>query len=120
MLSENGVHILKFFLHISKDEQEKRFKDRLSEASKNWKASAADFHERTFWDDYQAAYEDAISRCSTKYAPWYVIPADHKWFRNYAVAETIIDELKSMKMKFPKADPTVLENLQQSAHSTTR
>jgi len=120
MLSENGVHIVKFFLHISKDEQEKRFKERLNETNKNWKASAADFRERTLWDDYQDAYEDAISRCSTKYAPWYVIPADHKWFRNYAVAETIIDQLKSMKMKFPKADPTVLENLQQPAHSTAR
>jgi PPK2 family polyphosphate:nucleotide phosphotransferase len=112
MLTENGVHILKFFLHISKDEQEKRFEERLNEADKNWKASAADFHERTYWNDYQEAYEDAISRCSTKYAPWYVIPANHKWFRNFAVAETIIDELKSMKMKFPRADPTILESLQ--------
>lgn len=112
MLSENGVHILKFFLHISKEEQEKRFEERLNQANKNWKASAADFHERTYWDEYQAAYEDAISRCSTRYAPWYVVPADHKWFRNFAVAETIIDELKSMKMKYPKADPRALQSLQ--------
>ena len=119
-LSENSVVILKFFLHISKDEQEKRFEERLHDAKKNWKASVADFHERTYWNEYQDAYEDAISRCSTKYAPWYVVPANHKWFRNFAVAETIIDELKSMKMKFPKADPAVLENLPRLAHSITR
>jgi PPK2 family polyphosphate:nucleotide phosphotransferase len=107
MLTENGVHIVKFFLHISKEEQERRFEERLQDKNKNWKASAADFKEREFWDDYQKAYEDAIARCSTKYAPWYVIPADHKWFRNYAVAEIAIQTLQSMHMKFPKPNKEV-------------
>jgi len=102
LLTENGVHILKFFLHISKEEQERRFEERLQDKNKNWKASAADFKEREFWDDYQKAYEDAIAKCSTKAAPWYVIPADHKWFRNFAVAEIVIETLQSLHMKFPK------------------
>ena len=104
ILAENDVHILKFFLHMSSEEQEKRFKDRLSDPRKNWKASAADFTERKFWDDYQAAYEDVISKCSTKEAPWYVIPSDHKWFRNFAVAEVVIRALESFKMQYPSAN----------------
>lgn len=107
MLTENGVHIVKFFLHISKEEQERRFEERLQDKNKNWKASPADFKEREFWDDYQKVYEDAIARCSTKHAPWYVIPADHKWFRNYAVAEIVIQTLQSMHMKFPKPNKDV-------------
>ena len=108
ILAENGVHILKFFLHISKAEQKRRFEERLAEPDKNWKASAADFKERHFWDQYQNAYEEALERCSTKHAPWYAIPADHKWFRNYAVADVIIETLENQKMKFPKADPSEL------------
>ena len=111
MLSENGVHIVKFFLHISKAEQERRFEERLNDKNKNWKASAADFKERQFWDDYQTAYEDAIAKCSTKRAPWYVIPSDHKWFRNFAVAEIVIQTLHSLKMKFPKVDAAELAHL---------
>ncbi len=108
MLHENNVTILKFFLHISSDEQEKRFNERLSDPTKNWKASAADFKERRFWDDYQEAYQDALKKCSTDHAPWYVVPADHKWFRNHAVAEIVIQTLESFRMKFPKADPKEL------------
>jgi PPK2 family polyphosphate:nucleotide phosphotransferase len=108
ILTRNQTTILKFFLHISKKEQAGRFKDRLSDPDKNWKASPADYSERELWDDYQAAYEDAISRCSTDNAPWYVIPANHKWFRNYAVSHVIIRTLESLRMKFPKADPKAL------------
>jgi len=104
ILAENNVCILKFFLHMSSKEQEKRFNERLSDPRKNWKASAADFTERKFWDHYQAAYQDAISKCSTKEAPWYVIPSDHKWFRNFAVAEVVVRTLESFKMQYPSAN----------------
>jgi PPK2 family polyphosphate:nucleotide phosphotransferase len=112
ILSANNVHILKFFLHMSNEEQEKRFQARLSDPSKNWKASAADFSERKFWNDYQAAYEEAISKCTTKDSPWYVIPADHKWFRNFAVAEIVIRTLDSFRMHYPSVDPKQLAALQ--------
>jgi len=102
MLSENGVHILKFFLHISSEEQRRRFDARVSDPRKNWKSSPADFREREHWDDYQAAYQDAIAGCSTKWAPWHVIPADHRWYRNHAVAEVIVRTLESFKMKYPR------------------
>jgi len=101
MLSENGVYILKFFLHMGKAEQKRRFEERLKDKSKNWKASPADFAERKYWKSYQTAYEEALERCSTKHAPWYAVPSDHKWFRNYAVAEVIIRTLEGLKMKFP-------------------
>ena len=115
-LSESGVYVLKFFLHMSAEEQQRRFEARLEDPAKNWKASAADFKEQQFWEQYQEAYEDALGRCSTKCAPWYAIPSDHKWFRNYAVAEIVIQTLESWKMKFPKADPTVLK----SAHEVAK
>jgi PPK2 family polyphosphate:nucleotide phosphotransferase len=105
MLSENGLKILKFFLYISKDEQKKRFEERITNPEKNWKFSLADIEERKYWDDYIDAYEDAISRCSTEYAPWYVIPANKKWFRNLAVSDIIVDTMERMKMRYPK--PTV-------------
>ncbi len=108
ILSESNVHILKFFLHMSSGEQEKRFMQRLTDPRKNWKASAADFSERKYWDEYQAAYRDAISNCSTKDAPWYVIPSDHKWFRNFAVGEIVIQTLETLKMRYPAADPAAL------------
>jgi PPK2 family polyphosphate:nucleotide phosphotransferase len=107
MLTENHVHILKFFLHISGKEQAKRFEERLSDPDKNWKASAADFRERQYWDQYQDAYQDAVAKCATRDAPWYVIPSDHKWFRNFAVAEIVVQTLESFKMKYPKASPEV-------------
>jgi PPK2 family polyphosphate:nucleotide phosphotransferase len=115
ILTSNDVCILKFFLHMSSEEQEKRFKARLSDPQKNWKASAADFSERKYWNDYQAAYEEAISKCSTKNAPWYVIPADHKWFRNFAVGEVVVRTLESFRMHFPSVDAKQLAALQQGA-----
>jgi PPK2 family polyphosphate:nucleotide phosphotransferase len=102
LLSENGVTILKFFLHISKKEQKKRFEERIADPKKNWKLSPADFAERKYWGDYMAAYEDALSRCSTECAPWFVIPANHKWFRNVAVSRIILETIESFDMKFPK------------------
>ncbi len=103
MLEENGVTILKFFLHISKDEQLRRFQARLTDAQKNWKLSLPDFKEREHWDQYTAAYEDALTKCSTKHAPWYVIPSDHKWFRNYAISSIVNETLDAMKLKYPAA-----------------
>jgi PPK2 family polyphosphate:nucleotide phosphotransferase len=103
ILAANNVHILKFFLHMSREEQRKRFDERLADPTKNWKSSPADFKEREYWDQYQEAYEDAIGKCSTKYAPWYVIPADHKWFRNYAVAEIVVRTLESFRMQYPRS-----------------
>jgi PPK2 family polyphosphate:nucleotide phosphotransferase len=103
ILTENNVCILKFFLHMSSKEQRRRFDERLADPRKNWKASAADFKEREYWDQYQFAYEDAIGKCATRDAPWYVIPSDHKWFRNFAVAEVIVRTLESFKMRYPSA-----------------
>ncbi len=100
-LDENGVRILKFFVHISKEEQLRRFQARLDDPTKNWKLSPADFRERERWDDYMAAYEDALTRCSTKYASWYVIPADHKWFRNFAIGAIVNEGLRRMKLRYP-------------------
>jgi PPK2 family polyphosphate:nucleotide phosphotransferase len=101
MLTDNGTTILKFFLHISKEEQKKRFEARIQDSSRNWKLSLPDFEERQHWDDYTAAYEDALSKCSTKEAPWYVIPANKKWFRNYLVAELVAKALENMRLKYP-------------------
>jgi PPK2 family polyphosphate:nucleotide phosphotransferase len=100
-LTENNTVILKFFLHISKDEQKRRLEERIQDPLKNWKISEADFAERRHWDDYTDAYEDALSNCSTKYAPWYVIPSNKKWFRNVAVSQIIEDRMSSLKMKYP-------------------
>jgi PPK2 family polyphosphate:nucleotide phosphotransferase len=104
-LSENNVKILKFFLHISEDEQKKRFQERIDDPDRRWKISQADFDERKFWDEYVTAYEDAIAKCSTDYAPWYIIPANKKWFRNLAVSHIITETLEQLHMKFPP--PTV-------------
>lgn len=104
-LVANGTHIIKFFLHISADEQLRRFKQRIDDPARHWKISELDYSERKLWNDYQEAYEDAISKTSTKHAPWYVIPSNHKWFRNLAVSNIIVDTLKSLDMKFPA--PTV-------------
>jgi PPK2 family polyphosphate:nucleotide phosphotransferase len=109
-LAAGGVRIVKFFLHISKDEQLKRFKERIADPTKQWKLSQADFDERKYWDDYMAAYEDALSKCSTPHAPWYVIPANHKWFRNMAISQIVADTLEDMKPQYPptKVDVTKL------------
>ena len=101
-LTRNNVKILKFFLHISKDEQKKRLMDRIDDPDKHWKISEADFNERRFWNDYTAAYEDALTKCSTHVAPWYVIPSNKKWFRNLAVSHIIAETLEEMDPKLPK------------------
>ena len=102
MLGDSGVTILKFFLHVSKKEQLERLKVRLDDPAKHWKANPQDFDERRFWDDYMDAYEAALRRCSTTHAPWFVIPADKKWFRNLAISQILLDELESLNMKFPE------------------
>jgi PPK2 family polyphosphate:nucleotide phosphotransferase len=101
-LARNGMIILKFFLQVSKKEQKKRFLERLDNPQKNWKFSSADVEERQYWDDYMRAYEDMIRHTATQYAPWYVVPADHKWFTRYAVAEIIIQRMTELKLKFPQ------------------
>ena len=104
MLVDEGTTILKFYLHISPDEQKKRLQDRLDDPAKHWKFSTADLTERKLWPDYVRAYEDAISATSTEYAPWYVVPANKKWFRNLLVADTIKESLESLKMKYPESN----------------
>ena len=100
-LTANGTEILKFFLHVSKDEQKARFLSRIEEKEKNWKFSMGDVRERALWDDYMAAYTDAIQSTSTGNAPWYIIPADKKWFTRLAVSEIIVKKLESMELHFP-------------------
>lgn len=102
LLAQNGTTVLKFFLHISKDEQRKRFQARLDDTSRHWKLSPSDFSERKFWDDYTEAYESALTKCSTEKAPWYIIPANHKWFRNLAVSHIIAHTMEHFDMKYPK------------------
>jgi PPK2 family polyphosphate:nucleotide phosphotransferase len=104
-LAANGTHILKFFLHISKEEQLQRFKDRLDDPGRHWKISEADYTERQYWDDYEAAYEDALGKCSTDDAPWFVIPSDHKWFRNLAISHIVVETMERLRIQVPK--PTV-------------
>jgi PPK2 family polyphosphate:nucleotide phosphotransferase len=101
-LYENGTRVVKFFLHISKKEQKQRFLARIEEPGKRWKFSASDLKERAFWGQYQEAYEEAIEETSTKQAPWYVIPADKKWFARLAVSEVIVETLKGMNLEYPK------------------
>jgi PPK2 family polyphosphate:nucleotide phosphotransferase len=101
MLSLNQIMVIKFFLHISKDEQKKRLESRLQDPDKRWKFSINDINERLLWDQYQQAYEDAINNCSTPYAPWYVVPADRKWYRNLVIARTIADTLEAMNPQYP-------------------
>lgn len=107
-LSAGGVRILKFFLHVSHTEQLERLKKRLTNAEKNWKFNPGDLEEREKWDEYTAAYRDAIRQCSTREAPWYVVPADDKKVRNYLIARTVADTLRSLKLRWPKADPEVI------------
>ncbi len=102
LLVQNNVVILKFFLHISKSEQKKRFEARLHDPTHEWKASPADFEERKYWNEYTRAYEDVLHRCSTRHAPWFIIPANHKWFRNLAVSRIITDALENLHLRYPK------------------
>jgi len=104
-LAENDVIILKFFLNISKEQQKRRFQKRLEDPKRHWKISEADFAERKYWDDYIEAFETVLSRCSTDWAPWFVIPSDNKWFRNVAVSRIIVETLEGLEMKLPA--PTV-------------
>ena len=105
LVEEKNTTILKFFLYISKDEQLSRFKDRLDDPARQWKISDSDYSERKLWDDYIDAFEAAISKCSTKHAPWFVIPSNHKWFRNLAVSDIVVRALEDMNLSLPK--PTV-------------
>lgn len=115
-LVQNGTHILKFFLHISKEEQLKRFEERLDDPAKRWKISEADYAEREFWDDYLRAYEEVFERCNSDDAPWFVIPSDHKWFRDLAVSEIIVSCMEGMKFQVPQ--PTVdIEEMRRKYHS---
>lgn len=104
MLTENGVTILKFMLHISKDEQKKRLQDRLDDPAKHWKFNPGDLEDRKLWDDYQEAYEIAVTRCSTEHAPWRVIPADKKWRRNALIAAVVRETLEEMNPSYPAPD----------------
>lgn len=113
-LFENGTVILKCFLNVSKDEQKKRFLKRIDDPSKNWKFSSADVEERKFWSDYQKAYEDAINATSTSYAPWYIIPADKKWFARLLVSEIIIKKLKQLNIDYPKLSGNQIAELQKA------
>ena len=103
-LRRNGVIVLKFFLNVSKDEQKRRFLERLEEPSKNWKFSAGDVREREHWDEYMAAYEDMIRHTASPAAPWFVVPADHKWFTRLVVAEAVVNAMKGLDLNFPTVD----------------
>jgi PPK2 family polyphosphate:nucleotide phosphotransferase len=105
MLHEGGTRILKFFLHIDPEEQLERFKRRIDDPARRWKISEADYAERPYWDAYTEAFEEALSKCSTRHAPWFIIPSNHKWFRDLAVSRIVVETLEDLHMKFPA--PTV-------------
>jgi PPK2 family polyphosphate:nucleotide phosphotransferase len=111
-LTENGTVIVKIFLHISKEEQKERLLERIDDKTKNWKFSAADIKERQFWDDYQRCYEEAFSETSTDKAPWFVIPADKKWYGRLAVSEIIVKTLQGLDLKYPEVGEEQLKNLE--------
>lgn len=118
-LAANGTHILKFFLHISKEEQLERFKQRLDDPKRRWKISEADYTEREYWASYQKAYEDALGKCSTDEAPWYVIPSDHKWFRDLVISQIIVQTMEGLGIEFPK--PTVnIADIRKKYHQTVQ
>jgi PPK2 family polyphosphate:nucleotide phosphotransferase len=102
LLAQEGTTILKFYLHIDKDEQKQRLQDRLDEAEKHWKFNPADLKERKLWNIYMQAYQDVLSKTSTPWAPWYIVPANHKWYRNMVVATTLVDTLKGLDMQYPQ------------------
>ena len=110
-LTRNGTMIRKFFLHVSKQEQRRRLLARLDDPAKNWKFEVADLDERERWDDYMDAYEQALSKTSTRHAPWFVVPADHKWFTRLTVAELVVDALASLDLRFPKLSKAQVEAL---------
>jgi PPK2 family polyphosphate:nucleotide phosphotransferase len=102
ILARNDTHILKFYLHISKEEQLERLRARLKDSTKQWKIDPADFEERKHWDDYMRAYEAVLSKCSTPHAPWFIIPANKKWFRNFAISQILVEHLSGLPMRFPE------------------
>ena len=116
-LYENSVVIIKFFLHVSKDEQKRRFLKRIENPAKNWKFSSSDIEERKYWDEYQKVYQEAISATSEKHSPWYIIPADKKWFARLLVSEIIVREMKRLKPEFPKLNDEQLQDLEKSKQS---
>ena len=113
-LAENGTVIIKIFLHVSKDEQKKRFLERIDDPSKNWKFSFGDLKERALWDEYQSAYEAAISATSTDYAPWYIVPADDKWFTRLVIAEILGDQFKKLKLTYPEVNAETKAELEKA------
>ena len=119
MLSENGVTILKFFLHISREEQKQRLLERLHDPLKNWKFEVGDLDERKRWDDYTEPYEEVLEKCSTEWAPWYVVPSDRKSTRNLLVAQVVTETLERMKPEFPRVDPEVLKIARKWERETT-
>ena len=112
-LVSNGTIVLKFFLHISKDFQQKKLLSRLETPEKHWKFSMSDLAERKFWDKYQKCYADVLSNCSTEQAPWYIVPADHRWFRDYIVLHRIVTALEHLKLGFPKINGTIAQLIQE-------
>ncbi len=108
MLTDEGVIIRKFFLHISREEQRRRLEDRLADPAKNWKFQPGDLAERALWDDFTAAYQEVLQRCSTAHAPWFIVPADRNKSRDHAVAEQVVQTLEAMNPQYPAADPAVL------------
>jgi len=116
-LTHNGILVLKFFLHVSKEEQQKRFLARIDDASKNWKFSLNDVREREHWDDYMDAYEQTIRHTTSKYAPWYVVPADNKWFTRLVVAAAIVESMNALDLEYPKLDEEQLKALQEAKKS---
>lgn len=116
LLRDNRTQIVKFFLHIDREEQLERFGKRLEDPAKHWKISDADYSEREWWDEYTTAFEDAMEKCSTKHAPWYVIPSNRKWFRNLAIAQILVDTLQDMDLRLPA--PTVnMHEIRQKYHA---
>jgi PPK2 family polyphosphate:nucleotide phosphotransferase len=113
-LARNGIVVLKFFLHLSKAEQKRRLLARIDTPEKNWKFSVNDVKERGYWDDYMSAYEDALNQTSTEWAPWYVVPADHKWFTRTVVADVILSKLKSLELSYPKIGAAELKQLKKA------
>lgn len=113
-LARNGIAVVKFFLHVSRKEQKNRFLERLTQPEKNWKFSLADLRERGHWDAYQEAYEDMIRHTASKHAPWYVVPADNKWFTRLVVAEAVVEALQAMKLKYPKSSAELRAELQKA------
>jgi PPK2 family polyphosphate:nucleotide phosphotransferase len=119
LLTENGTRILKFYLHISPQEQLARFAQRLDDPERNWKISESDYSERKLWPEYVAAYEDVFTLTSTKHAPWFVIPANHKWFRDLAVSQIIADTMEDMGLKLPAAQVNIAD-IRQKYHAAVR